>query len=157
MTWLVFALLTVVSWGLYGVLLHTGQIAMSDPVNGRYKAFLFVGVAYLLTAVFGSLIVLAYNGASWLYPTKGVFWVHRRWHRRGHRRIGRPPRVRRKGDAGRGHVHRLCRCSHRQRGCRRARASARLAAGAAVRWPFVLGIVLAATGGCLVTFFRPGN
>ena len=74
MTWLVFALLTVSCWGLYGVLLHTGQIAMSDPVNGRYKAFLFVGLAYLLTAVFGSLIVLAYNGASWLYPAKGVFW-----------------------------------------------------------------------------------
>ena len=74
MTWLVFALLTVSCWGLYGVLLHTGQIAMADPVNGRYKAFLFVGLAYLLTAVFGSLIVLAYNGASWIYPTKGVFW-----------------------------------------------------------------------------------
>ena len=27
---------------------------------------------------------------------------------------------------------------------------------AAVRWPFVLGIVIAALVGCLVTFFRPG-
>ena len=43
MTWLIFALMTVVSWGLYGVLLHTGQVSMSDPVHGRYKAFLFVG------------------------------------------------------------------------------------------------------------------
>jgi hypothetical protein len=24
-----------------------------------------------------------------------------------------------------------------------------------VRWPFYLGIVLAAAGGCLVTFFKP--
>ena len=45
MNWLFFALLTVASWGLYGVLLHTGQLAMADPVNGRIKAFLFVGLA----------------------------------------------------------------------------------------------------------------
>ena len=51
LNWLMFALMTVASWGLYGVFLHTGQIAMADPVNGRYKAFLFVGIAYLLTAV----------------------------------------------------------------------------------------------------------
>ena len=63
MTWLAFALLTVASWGLYGVLLHTGQLAMTDAENGRYKAFLFVGIAYLITAVFGSLLVLFFNGA----------------------------------------------------------------------------------------------
>src|SRR5688500_7445399 len=74
MTWLVFALMTVVSWGLYGLLLHTGQTAMSDPVNGRYKAFLFVGVAYLLTAVLAPLAVLVANGASWAFPVKGMGW-----------------------------------------------------------------------------------
>ena len=31
LTWLIFALLTVGSWGLYGIFLHTGQIAMGDP------------------------------------------------------------------------------------------------------------------------------
>ena len=36
-TWLIFAAMTVGSWGLYGIFLHTGQIAMADPVNGRYK------------------------------------------------------------------------------------------------------------------------
>ncbi len=35
MTWLAFALLTVVSWGVYGVFLHTGQVGMQDPINGR--------------------------------------------------------------------------------------------------------------------------
>ena len=45
MTWLIFALMTVASWGVYGLLLHTGQTSMADPVNGRYKAFLFVGIA----------------------------------------------------------------------------------------------------------------
>ena len=57
MTWLIFALMTGCSWGVYGVLLHSGQVAMADPVNGRYKAFLFVGVAYTLTAVIGSAVV----------------------------------------------------------------------------------------------------
>ena len=43
MTWLSFSMITVASWGCYGILLHTGQMGMQDPVNGRYKAFLFVG------------------------------------------------------------------------------------------------------------------
>lgn len=74
MNWLVFALLTVVSWGLYGVFLHTGQTAMADPVNGRYKAFLFVGLAYFLTAVLAPLLVLKLQGATWTFPAKGALW-----------------------------------------------------------------------------------
>ena len=57
MTWLIFALMTVVSWGLYGIFLHTGQVAMADPVHGRYKAFLFVGLAYFLTAVLAPFVM----------------------------------------------------------------------------------------------------
>ena len=79
MTWLIFALMTVASWGLYGVLLHTGQISMSDPVHGRYKAFLFVGIAYLLTAVIGSAIMLAVNGAQWTFPDEGAGLVNACW------------------------------------------------------------------------------
>ena len=73
-TWLLFALLTVVSWGVYGIFLHTGQLAMNDPVNGRYKAFLFVGIAYFLTAVLAPLALLIAKGASWSYPAKGMWW-----------------------------------------------------------------------------------
>ena len=58
MTWLIFALMTVAAWGLYGVFLHKGQVQMEDPVNGRYKAFLFVGIAYFLTAVLAPLALL---------------------------------------------------------------------------------------------------
>ena len=58
MTWLAFALMTVVSWGLYGVFLHSGQAGMADPALGRYKAFLFVGIAYFLTAVLAPLAML---------------------------------------------------------------------------------------------------
>src|SRR3989442_848765 len=80
MTWLVFALLTVVSWGVYGAFLHTGQTNMShttgaDPALARYKAFLFVGIAYFLTAVLAPLLLLMVKGAAWTdYSGKGMAW-----------------------------------------------------------------------------------
>ncbi|HIG52788.1 MAG TPA: hypothetical protein EYG11_10275 [Candidatus Latescibacteria bacterium] len=156
MTWLAFALLTVVSWGLYGVLLHTGQLAMTDPENGRYKAFLFVGVAYLITAVIGSLIVLLLNGANWDYPTKGVMWSTAAGMVGAIGALGVLLAFGAKGSptvvmaivfAGAPIINAV------------VAALAHPPAGgwASVRWPFVLGIVLAAVGGCLVTFFRPGT
>ncbi len=74
MTWLAFALMTVVSWGLYGIFLHSGQAGMGDPVHGRYKAFLFVGLAYFLTAVLAPLAILLVNGAGWRFPLAGMGW-----------------------------------------------------------------------------------
>ena len=76
MTWLVFALLTVVSWGVYGVFLHTGQTSMGgDPSVARYKAFLFVGIAYFLTAVLAPLLLLMTKGAAFSgYSSKGMWW-----------------------------------------------------------------------------------
>jgi drug/metabolite transporter (DMT)-like permease len=75
MTWLTFALLTVVTWGIYGVFLHNGQSAMNDPINGRYRAFLFVGIAYFLTAVLAPLAMLWMRGAPWSgFPGPGIAW-----------------------------------------------------------------------------------
>jgi hypothetical protein len=77
MTWLMFALLTVVSWGVYGIFLHTGQSSMGDPdpTISRYKAFLFVGLAYFLTAVLAPLALLMMKGAAWSgYSSKGMTW-----------------------------------------------------------------------------------
>lgn len=77
MTWLVFALMTVVTWGVYGVFLHTGQTNMpaADPVAARYRAFLFVGVAYFLTAVLAPLAMLLFKGGAFTgYSVKGVAW-----------------------------------------------------------------------------------
>jgi len=73
-SWLIFALMTALCWGLYGVFLHNGQLAMGDPVHGRYKAFLCVGLAYFLTAVLAPLGLLIAQGASWSYPLKGFAW-----------------------------------------------------------------------------------
>ncbi len=74
MTWLLFALMTVATWGLYGVFLHGGQTAMADPVNGRYKAFLFVGIAYFLTAIVGPAVMLWSRGSDWSFPASGALW-----------------------------------------------------------------------------------
>lgn len=156
MAWLIFALMTVASWGLYGVLLHTGQLSMSDPVHGRYKAFLFVGIAYLLTAVIGSAIMLAVNGAQWNFPVKGLVWstlaglvgaVGAFGVLLAFGAKGTPPVVMSIVFAGAPIVNAVV-----------ATALHPPAGGwSAVRWPFVLGIVLAALGGCLVTLFRPGS
>ena len=54
-------------------LLHMGQVGMADPVNGRYKAFLFVGIAYFLTAVLAPLLILVAKGSDWNFPQKGLW------------------------------------------------------------------------------------
>lgn len=74
MNWLLFALMTVGCWGVYGVFLHSGSVGMADPANGRIKAFLFVGLAYFITAVLAPLVILKINGASWNFPAKGLWW-----------------------------------------------------------------------------------
>lgn len=72
--WLFYALITVGCWGLYGAFLHSGQTGMQDPVHGRYKAFLCVGIAYFLTAVLAPLAVLILKGANWNFTPGGVAW-----------------------------------------------------------------------------------
>jgi len=74
MRWLIFALMTVLSWGLYGIFLHSGQVGMADKSNGLFKAFLFVGLAYFLTAVLAPLGMLSASGASWKFPMEGMAW-----------------------------------------------------------------------------------
>jgi len=77
MNWLAYAFLTVACWGVYGFFLHTGSLGMADPVNGRVKAFLIVGLAYFLTAVLAPIAILAAKGSSsafWNYPGKGFWW-----------------------------------------------------------------------------------
>ena len=154
MTWIVFALMTVVSWGVYGVFLHTGQMAMGDPVNGRYKAFLFVGLAYFLTAVLAPLAILVANGASWQMPVKGMAWslVAGTVGAMGAFCVllafgakGSPAVVMAIVFGGAPIVNAVV-----------ATALHPPAGGlSAIRWPFVLGLLMAAAGGCLVTLYRP--
>jgi drug/metabolite transporter (DMT)-like permease len=155
MTWLAFVLLTVVTWGLYGIFLHSGQAGMADPVHGRYKAFLFVGLAYFLTAVLAPLALLALSGAAWTFPLKGAAWsllagivgaagafgVLLAFGAKG-----TPAVVMSLVFAGAPVVNAVV-----------ALAIHPPAGGwGALRWQFVAGILLAAIGGGLVTLYRPG-
>lgn len=156
MTWLIFALMTVVSWGLYGLFLHTGQVSMADPVNGRYKAFLFVGIAYLITAVVGPAIILMSNGASWSFPGKGMGWsllagtvgaIGAFCVLLAFGAKGSPAVVMSIVFAGAPVVNAVV-----------ALAVHPPAGGfSALRWQFVAGILLAAIGGCLVTLYKPAS
>jgi uncharacterized membrane protein YeaQ/YmgE (transglycosylase-associated protein family) len=152
--WLVFSLLTVGCWGLYGAFLHSGQTGMQDPVNGRYKAFLCVGVAYFLTAVLAPLAVLWLRGASWSFTPGGVGWsvlagivgaagafgVLLAFGAKG-----APAVVMSIVFAGAPVLNAIY-----------ALALHPPAGGwQKLPWPFVLGIVLAAIGGCLVSLYKP--
>ena len=116
----------------------------------------FVGIAYLLTAVIGSAIMLAVNGAQWSFPAKGIVWstlaglvgsVGAFGVLLAFGAKGTPPVVMSIVFAGAPIVNAVV-----------ATALHPPAGGwGAVRWQFVLGIMLAALGGCLVTLFRPGS
>ncbi|MFQ5766849.1 MAG: hypothetical protein ACE5ID_02560 [Acidobacteriota bacterium] len=73
MAWFLYALLTVLAWGVYGVFIHKGQVLMGDPGNGQFKAFLLVGTAYFIMGVLAPVVVLFWNGASWTFTSGGVF------------------------------------------------------------------------------------
>ena len=153
--WMAFALMTVVSWGVYGIFLHMGQVNMGDPVNGRYKAFLMVGVAYFLIAVLGPAAFLVAGGASWSMPTSGWTWslvagavgaigafcVLLAFGAKGHPAVvmsiifAGAPIV----NAG------VAFALHPPKG-----------GMSALPWQFFAGILLAAAGGTLVTLYKPG-
>ncbi len=158
--WLFFAMGTVLTWGLYGIFLHMGQIGMADPVNGRYKAFLFVGVAYFLTAVLAPLAILVVRGSDWNFPGKGL-WLSLiagilgaigaffvllslgALFAQGNKSA--PAVVMSIIFAGAPIVNAIV-----------SMVMHPPAGGlAGIRWPFVLGIVMAALGGYLVVKFKP--
>ncbi len=154
MTWLIFALMTVASWGLYGVFLHTGQAGMADPVNGRYKAYLFVGIAYFITAVLAPLGLLMASGATWTFPVKGMLWsllagtvgaIGAFCVLLAFGAKGTPSVVMSIVFAGAPIVNAIVALSiHPPAG-----------GWASLRWQFVAGILMAALGGCLVTLYKP--
>lgn len=155
MTWLIYALMTVAFWGVYGIFLHSGQMAMGDPVNGRYKAFLFVGIAYVLVAVLAPGILLFVKGATWTFSAKGMslsliagivgalgaFCVLLAFGAKGS-----PSVVMSIIFAGAPIVNAVIALSlHPPAG-----------GFGTLRWQFVTGILLAALGGYLVTVYKPG-
>ena len=155
MNWLLFALMTVVSWGLYGIFLHSGQVGMADKHNGLYKAFLFVGLAYFLTAVLAPLGMLAMRKASWGFPADGMKWsllagivgaIGAFCVLLAFANGGKPGVVMSIVFAGAPVVNAVV-----------ALLLSPPAGGwGSIKPQFYLGILLAALGGCLVTFYKPG-
>lgn len=152
--WLVYALLTVVCFGLYGNFLHSGQMGMADPVHGRYKAFLLVGIAYFLVAVLAPLALLLFTGAEWSLPPRGIglslvagmlgaigaFGILLAFGAKG-----TPAAVMSIVFAGAPIVNALT-----------SMALHPPAGGVGgVRWQFFAGIAIAALGGFLVTYYKP--
>ena len=151
-SWGPFVALTVMMWGTYGVLLHAGQGAMADPVNGRYKAFLFVGIAYLLTAVLAPAALLWLRGADWAMTPGGVGWslaagtvgaVGAFSVLLAFGAKGSPAVVMSLVFAGAPLINAVVTLTlHKQ--------------WTEVRWPFLIGIVLAAVGAFLIVAYKPG-
>ena len=76
MNWIVFALLTVLSWGVYGVLLHKGRGLMpvgSEAPHASLKAFLFVCIAYALIGI-AAAVMLKVRGSNWSFTGGGITW-----------------------------------------------------------------------------------
>jgi hypothetical protein len=154
--WLLFAFLTVFSWGVYGIFLHTGQTQMGgDPASARYKAFLFVGIAYFLTAVLAPLALLMMKGSAFSgYSTKGMVWslvagivgaIGAFGVLLAFGAGGKPGVVMSIVFAGAPVVNAIYSLiAHPPPG-----------GWSSIKWPFYLGILMAALGGCLVTFFKP--
>jgi len=77
MNWILFAYLTVLSWGVYGVLLHIGRSGMpagAELPHAGLKAFLWVGIAYFVVAIVGPLIVLKMRGSNFSFAGPGMTW-----------------------------------------------------------------------------------
>src|SRR5262252_1814396 len=71
MVWIMFALGAVLSWGVYGVALHKGQVALGSPL----KALLCVGGAYFLIGVLAPVIALSGQGGVSGFNLSGTIWA----------------------------------------------------------------------------------
>lgn len=58
MNWIYFVVGAVLSWGVYGPILHKGQVALGNPL----RALLCVGVAYFLVGVLAPVVMLGTSG-----------------------------------------------------------------------------------------------
>lgn len=71
--WIVFVVGAALSWGSYVPTLHEGQKFLGGkPSNGALRAFLFVGVAYFVTAVIVPLILLLMKMEETTFNARGV-------------------------------------------------------------------------------------
>ena len=66
--WILFVIGAVLSWGVYGVLLHKGGVELGNPL----KALLCVGVAYFLIGVLVPVGALSAQGGLSNFNSSGL-------------------------------------------------------------------------------------
>jgi len=71
MTWTLFVLGAVLSWGAYGASLHTGQLQLGSGL----RALLCVGIAYFVIAVVIPVVTLSAQGQLSGFNTSGTIWA----------------------------------------------------------------------------------
>jgi hypothetical protein len=69
MGWVLFVIGAVVSWGVYGALLHQGQTQLGNPL----KALLCVGVAYFMVGVIVPVAALSAQGQLSGFNSTGLW------------------------------------------------------------------------------------
>lgn len=62
MLWAIFAIGAALSWGVYGAMLHQGQMALGSAQHRGLRALLCVGIAYFVIGVIVPVIALASQG-----------------------------------------------------------------------------------------------
>jgi hypothetical protein len=156
MLWLAFALMTVVTWGLYGAFLAKGAAGFE---HDRMKAFVCVGVAYMFIAILAPLVVLVVSGKTlnfFDYPVGlkysffagviGALGAFTALMAITYNPLSGPlaaSQVMSVIFAGAPVVAALYAISHSKDGF------------SGLDWRFVVGMLMAATGGALVTIFKP--
>src|SRR5436190_4065963 len=71
MVWVLFAIGAALSWGVYGAMLHRGQMALGNPM----KALLCVGMAYFLIGVLAPVAALISQDAMGGFSQQGATWA----------------------------------------------------------------------------------
>ena len=75
LSFLVFVVVTIFCWGIYGPVLHIGQGQMAGGEGkASLRPFMCVGIAYFLIAVVYPMVVLKTTGEKGQWSMGGIFW-----------------------------------------------------------------------------------
>ena len=75
LSFLIFVVVTICCWGIYGPVLHIGQGQMAGGEGkASLRPFMCVGIAYFLIAVVYPMVILKTTGEKGQWSMGGIFW-----------------------------------------------------------------------------------